>query len=144
MTLFKDSVQFSSVTQLCPTLCDPMDCNTPGLPVYHQLPEFTLSHVHQVGDATRPSHWRTQLNFYLLREDLPVYSKVTTQVFPSQCCVLSAWHFSSCFLNICVCFQLLKLLLNEWMVSLTLQFPRWEREHWARIKSLRILYQIFL
>ena len=38
--------QFSSVAQLCPTLCDPMDCSTPGLPVHHQLPEFTQAHVH--------------------------------------------------------------------------------------------------
>ena len=39
-------VQFSSVTQSCPTLCDPMNCSTPGLPVHHQLPEFTQTHVH--------------------------------------------------------------------------------------------------
>ena len=50
------SVQFSSVTQSCPTLCDPMNCSTPGLPVYHQLPEFTQIHVHWVGDAIQPSH----------------------------------------------------------------------------------------
>ena len=48
--------QFSSVTQLCPTLCDPMNCNTPGLPVYHQLLEFTQTHVHWVSDAIQPSH----------------------------------------------------------------------------------------
>ena len=47
---------FSSVTQLCPTLCDPMDCSTPGLPVHHQLPEFTQTHVHQVDDTIQPSH----------------------------------------------------------------------------------------
>ena len=40
------SIQFTSVTQSCPTLCDPMDCSTPGLPVHHQLPEFTQTHVH--------------------------------------------------------------------------------------------------
>ena len=40
------TVQFSSVTQSCPTLCNPMDCSMPGLPVYHQLPEFTQTHVH--------------------------------------------------------------------------------------------------
>ena len=50
------SVQFSSVTQSCPTLCDPMNCSTPGLPVHHQLPEFTETHVHQVSDAIQPSH----------------------------------------------------------------------------------------
>ena len=46
----------SSVAQLFPTLCDPMDCSTPGLPVHHQLPEFTQTHVHWVGDAIQPSH----------------------------------------------------------------------------------------
>ena len=50
------SVQFSSVTQSCPTLCDPMNHSTPGLPVHHQLPEFTQTHVRQVGDAIQPSH----------------------------------------------------------------------------------------
>ena len=45
------SVEFSSVAHLCPTLCDPMDCSTPGLPVHHQLPEFTQTHVHWFGDA---------------------------------------------------------------------------------------------
>ena len=48
------SVQFSSVAQSCPTLCDPMNCSTPGLPAYHQLPEFTQTHIHQVGNATQP------------------------------------------------------------------------------------------
>ena len=50
------SVQFSSVTQSCPTLCNPMNRSTPGLPVHHQLPEFTQTHVHRVGDAIQPSH----------------------------------------------------------------------------------------
>ena len=48
--------QFSSVTQSCLTLCNPMNLNTPGLPVHHQLPEFTQTHVHWVGDAIQPSH----------------------------------------------------------------------------------------
>ena len=50
------SVQFSSVTQSCPTLCDPKNRSTPGLPVHHKLPEFTQTHVHLVGDAIQPSH----------------------------------------------------------------------------------------
>ena len=50
------SVQFSSVSQSCPTLCDPMNCSTPGLPVHHRLPEYTKTHVHWVGDAIQPSH----------------------------------------------------------------------------------------
>ena len=49
-------VQFSSVAQSCPTLCDPMNRSTPGLLVHHQLPEFTQTHVHWVGDAIQPSH----------------------------------------------------------------------------------------
>ena len=47
--------QFSSITQSCLTLCDPMDCSTPGLPVHHQLPEFTQTHAHRVDDAIQPS-----------------------------------------------------------------------------------------
>ena len=50
------SVQFSSVAQSCPTLCNPMNCSTPGLPVHHQLLEFTETHVHRVSDAIQPSH----------------------------------------------------------------------------------------
>ena len=50
------SVQFSSVAQSCPTPCDPMNRSTPGLPVHHQLPEFTETHVHQVSDTIQPSH----------------------------------------------------------------------------------------
>ena len=48
--------QFSSISQSCPTLCDPINCSTPGLPVHHQPPEFTQTHVHWVGDAIQPSH----------------------------------------------------------------------------------------
>ena len=54
--LFTESVQFSSVAQSCPTLCDPVNHSMPGLPVHHQLLEFTQIHVHRVGDAIQPSH----------------------------------------------------------------------------------------
>ena len=54
--LLPSSVQFSSVTQSCPTLCDPMNRSVPGLPVHHHLPEFTKTHVYQVGDGMQPSH----------------------------------------------------------------------------------------
>ena len=50
------SVQFSSAAQLCPSLCDPKNRSTPGLPVHHQLPKFTQTHVHRVSDAIQPSH----------------------------------------------------------------------------------------
>ena len=54
--IFSPSDQIRSVIQSCPTLCDPMNCSTPGLPVYHQLLESTQTHVHRVGDAIQPSH----------------------------------------------------------------------------------------
>ena len=58
-TTLQGMTQFSSVVQSCPTLCDPMDCRTPGLPVHHQLLEFTQTHVHWVSDAIQPSHPRS-------------------------------------------------------------------------------------
>ena len=56
LILKEKEVQFSSVAQSCPTLCNPMNCSTPGLPVHHQLLESTQTHVHKVGDAIQPSH----------------------------------------------------------------------------------------
>ena len=55
MTAVKNN-QFSSVAQSCPTLWNPMNLSTPGLPIHHQLPEFTQTHVHRVGDAIQSSH----------------------------------------------------------------------------------------
>ena len=52
----RNAVQFSSVAQSCSILCDPMNCSMPGLPVYHQILEFTQTHVHWVGDAIQPFH----------------------------------------------------------------------------------------
>ena len=65
--LHKDqySVMFSSVTQSCSTLCDPMDCSTPGLPVHHQLPELAQTHVHCTGDAIQLSHPIVPFSFHL-------------------------------------------------------------------------------
>ena len=56
LLLYFSSVQFSPVDQSCPTLCDPMDCSTPGFPVHHQFLELAQTHVHRVGDAIQPSH----------------------------------------------------------------------------------------
>ena len=58
-------LQFSSVTQSCLTLCNPMDCSMPGIPVHHQFPELTQTHVHWVGDAIQPSHPLSSLLFLL-------------------------------------------------------------------------------
>ena len=55
LEMLPTQLQFSPDAQSCP-LCDPVDCSTPGLPVHHQLPEFTQTHIHQVGDAIQPSH----------------------------------------------------------------------------------------
>ena len=78
------SVQFSSVTQSCPTLCNPMNRSMPGLPVHHQLPEFTQTHVHRVGDAIQPS---------LLCHPLPllpaIYSSI--RVFSNESTLHMRW-----------------------------------------------------
>ena len=55
-TMTQGKGKFSSVAQSCPTLCEPMNRSTPSLPVHHQLPEFTQTHVHRVRDAIQPSH----------------------------------------------------------------------------------------
>ena len=65
------SVQFSSVAQLCLTLCDPMNRSTPALPVHHQLPESTQIHVHWVGDAIQSSH-PLSFPFYSCPQSFPV------------------------------------------------------------------------
>ena len=69
ISIILHSVQFSSVTQSCLTLCDPMNCSTPALPVHHQLLEFTQTHIHPVSDAIQPSH---PLSFPSLSESFPM------------------------------------------------------------------------
>ena len=92
------SVQFISVTQSCPTLCDPMNCSTPGLPVHHQLLEFTQTHVHRVSDAIQPSHPLSSLlllppippsirifsNESILRMRWPEYWSFSFSISPSK------------------------------------------------------------
>ena len=78
------SVQFSSVAQSCPTLGDPMNHSTPGLPVHHQLPEFTQTHVHQVGDAIQPSLFCRPL---LLLPPIPP----SIRVFPNELTLHMRW-----------------------------------------------------
>ena len=89
------SVQFSSVAQSCPTLCNPMDCSTPGLPIHHQLPGFTQTHVHRVGDAIQPSHpllllplippsIRVSSNESTLRMRWPKYWSFSFSISPSN------------------------------------------------------------
>jgi len=75
-------LQFSSVSQSCPTLCDPVDCSMPGLPGYRQFPEFTQTHVHWVGDAIQPSH---PLSSFLPYSSFSCWKcgKVTMLIFPN-------------------------------------------------------------
>ena len=65
------SVQSSSVAQSCPTLCDPMNCSTPGLPGHHQLPKFTQTHIHRVSDAIQPSISSSVIPFSSCPQSLP-------------------------------------------------------------------------
>ena len=79
-----NSQDISSVTQSCPTLCDPMNHSTPGLPVHHQLPESTQTHVHQVGDAIQPSH-------ALLSPSLPAPNPSQLRVFSNESTLRMWW-----------------------------------------------------
>ena len=78
------SVQFSSVAQSCPTLCDPVNCSTPGLPVHHQLPEFTHTHVRWFGDAIQPSH-------LLLSPSPPAPIPLSIRVFSNESSLHMRW-----------------------------------------------------
>ena len=80
----KCSVQFSSIAQLCLTLCDPTNRGTPGLPVHHQLPQFTQTCVHSVGDAIQPFHPRRHL--LLLPSIFP-----SIRVFSNQSALCIRW-----------------------------------------------------
>ena len=76
-------VQFSSVAQSCPILCDPMDCSTLGLPVHHQLLEFTQTHVHHAGDAIQPSN--------PLSSPSPAFNLSQHQIFSNESVFLIRW-----------------------------------------------------
>ena len=78
------SVQFSSVTQSCLNLCDPMDCSKPDLPVHRQLQEFTQTHVHWVSDAIQPSH-------PLLSPSLPAFNLFSIRVFWKESFIHIRW-----------------------------------------------------
>ena len=76
-------IQFSSVARSCLTLCDPVNCSTPGLPVHQQLPEFTQTHVHWVGDAIQPSHPLSSVPFSFLQSFPASMSFPMSQLFAS-------------------------------------------------------------
>ena len=89
---FPASVQFSLVSQSCPTLCDPMNCSMPGLSGHHQLSEFTQTHVHRVGDAIQPSHSLFSLSS-------PAFSLSHIRVFSSELALHIRW-LEYCSFNI--------------------------------------------
>ena len=78
------SVQFSSVAQFCPTLCDPMDYSTPGLPIHHQLPESTQTHACGVNDVIQPSHPQ-------LSPSLPAFNLHSIRVFSNESALHIMW-----------------------------------------------------
>ena len=80
----RDSFQFSSAAQSCPTLCDPMDCSTPGFPIHHQLLELAQTHVHRVGDAIQPSH-------PLLSPSPPALNLSSIRVFSNESVLHIRW-----------------------------------------------------
>ena len=86
------SLQFSLVAQSCPILCNPMNCSTPGLLVHHQLPEFTETHIHRVGDAIQPSHPQSSPS---LLPPIPP----SIRVFSNESTLLMRWpkYWSSSF-----------------------------------------------
>ena len=90
------SVQFSSVAQLCLTLCDPMNCSTPGLPVHHHLPEFTQTHVHRVSDAIQPSHPRSSLSPPALKSLPASESFPMSQLFSWGGILFNGWVIFYC------------------------------------------------
>ena len=85
-----NSVQFSSATQSCPTLCDPMNRSMPGLPVHHQLLEFTQTHLHRVSDAIQPSH-------PLSSPSPPAPIPPSIRVFSNESTLCMAWPKYSSF-----------------------------------------------
>ena len=103
-------LKFSSVAQSCPTLCDPMNCSPPGLPVHHQLPEFTQTHVHRVRDAIQPSH--------------PLSSPSPPAPNPSQ-----YLYTTTLYLNVCV-LSCIWLFVTPWTAAyqtpLSMGFSRQE------------------
>ena len=82
--IIRSFIQFSSVAQLCPTHCNPMDCSTLGLPVHHQLPELAQTHVHQSGDAIQPSH-------LLSPTSPPTFNLSQCQVFSNESVLHIRW-----------------------------------------------------
>ena len=81
----RNAFQFGSVAQLCPTLCDPMDCSTPGFPVLQYIPEFAQTHAHWIGDAIQPSHPLSEKPFSFHLQSSPASGSFPMSQFFASC-----------------------------------------------------------
>ena len=109
------SVQFSSVTRSCPTLFDPMNPSTPGLPIHHQLPEFTQTHVHRVSDAIQPSN-------PLLSPSPPALNPSSIRVFSNESALRMRWpKYWSFSFSIIPSKEIPGLISLEWTGWISLQ-----------------------
>ena len=130
---FFSSIQFSSVAQSCPTLFDPMNHSTPGLPVHHQLPEFTQTHVHRVSDADVCNLF-PEVPFHLLTADTSncIFSSLSSGLCCQPCvcvcvCACVCVHTHAC----CnIQFFVTPWIIAHW-VPLSMGFPR--QEYWSRL-----------
>ena len=113
-------IQFSSVAQSCPTLCNPMNRSTPGLPVHHQLPEFTQTHVLRVRDAIQPSH---PLSSLLLLRPIPPSIRVFSNESTLRVRWPKDWSFSFSIITMCQLWAKLQRFKDKCEKKNALQLP---------------------
>ena len=133
-------LQIWSVTRSCPTLCDPMNCSTPGLPVHHQLPELTRTHVHWVGDVIQPSQFLSSL--LLLPSIFP-----SIRGFLKESVLHIRWPKIWCFsFSICPCNKYSGLISfrMDWLDVLAVQGTLKSLLQYHRFKSINFSVHSFL
>ena len=137
------SVQFSSVTQSCPTLCDPMNRSTPGLSVHHQLPEFTQTHVHWVRDAIQPSHPLSS-PFPPVPNPSQYQSLDTIKLLEENIGrTLSNINHSNIFFNLSPRIMEIKTKINKWDLLNSKAFPqqenntKWNNWQWINFQNIQ-------
>ena len=129
----------NSVTKSCPILCNPMDCSTPGFPVYHQLPEFIQTHVHRVSDAIQPAH-------PLSPPSPPPFNLSSIRVFSNQSvlCIRWAkyWSFSFSISPSNEYSRLISFRI-DWLDLLAVQGTLKESSPTPQFKSINSLHSAF-
>ena len=129
----------SSVTKSCPILCNPMDCSTPGFPVYHQLPELIQTHVHRVGDAIQPAH-------PLSPPSPPFFNLSSIRVFSNQSVLCSRWaKYWSFSFSISPSNEYSRLISFriDWLDLLAVQGTLKESSPTPQFKSINSLHSAF-